>query len=82
MGFQTHREFYSPRYDVNDAKQIKPDYLATIYWNPYIKTDSLGQATVDFFANDNQSTMTGLLEGLSYQGTPATGRFNFHVDKQ
>ncbi|MCU0356289.1 MAG: TonB-dependent receptor plug domain-containing protein [Cyclobacteriaceae bacterium] len=82
MGFQTHREFYSPRYDVNDAKHIKPDYRATIYWNPYIKTDSLGQATVDFFANDNQSTMTGLLEGLSYQGTPATGRFNFHVDKQ
>jgi hypothetical protein len=81
IGFQTHREFYSPRYDVPQPQHIKPDYRATLYWNPYIKTDSLGTATLDFFTNDNESSMTGIIEGLSFQGIPAYGRFTFQVMK-
>ncbi|MBX2958223.1 MAG: TonB-dependent receptor plug domain-containing protein [Cyclobacteriaceae bacterium] len=82
IGFQAHREFYSPRYDVKQPRHIKPDYRATIYWNPNIVTDSLGNTTLDFFTNDNESIMMGVLEGLSFRGQPATARFSYQVEKR
>lgn len=49
MGYTYARNFYSPQY----AKAtIKPDRRKTLYWNPLLKTDIYGKASVSFHNAD------------------------------
>ena len=49
-GFSYPREFYSLQYG-QGIMPDKTDYRRTIYWNPDVKTDADGKATVSFFNN-------------------------------
>lgn len=49
-GYARVKEFYAPDY----SKGVLPgetDYRRTLYWNPNVKTDSLGKAEVHFYNN-------------------------------
>ena len=53
LGYQTPAEFYSPTYDTEEKYRANtPDYRTTLYWNPVVKLDDLGQATVEFYTTD------------------------------
>jgi len=63
------KEFYKPRYPVNDTTKHLPDTRSTIDWEPNIVTDKNGQATISFFAADKTATYTVILQGVDVNGS-------------
>ena len=67
-GFASPAEFYSPDY----SKQIPPeptDYRRTLYWNPNLKLDGKGEATVTFYNNSRTTHLSIEAEGQASDGT-------------
>ncbi len=46
-----------------------PDHRTTLYWNPKVKTDANGKASVKFYATDISKRYLVILEGVSDDGT-------------
>ncbi|AKQ47118.1 hypothetical protein TH63_18085 [Rufibacter radiotolerans] len=65
--YQTTREFYMPRYD-KPSEVYTPDWRTTIFWNPTVKTDAQGKATLTFFAADAKTTYRAVVEGFTAKG--------------
>jgi outer membrane receptor protein involved in Fe transport len=66
--FYQAREFYAPAY-ANGKNAAVPDFRgATLYWNPTVRTDVAGQATVLFYTSEEAGTFRLTLEGLSASG--------------
>lgn len=80
-GFQIEREFYAPKYDVQKPEHIKPDKRVTLFWRPYIQTDSSGRASISFYNHDVETTVTGTLEGISTTGSSGSVNFEFKIIK-
>jgi TonB-dependent SusC/RagA subfamily outer membrane receptor len=69
VGYQKVREFYAPNYDtLSQEARLKPDFRTTIYWQPRIKTNAEGKATVSFFAADLPTRYRFVVETMSAQG--------------
>lgn len=81
VGYQTERDFYSPKYDVQKPEHVKPDRRITLYWAPLVQTDSTGRTSIIFYNHDLETTVTGLVEGLSTTGKPATSTFKYAIRK-
>ncbi|NNU34369.1 hypothetical protein HK413_09865 [Mucilaginibacter sp. S1162] len=47
---------------------IKPDYRATLYWEPNITTDQNGKAKVSFYTSDIASKYTVTVAGVDVTG--------------
>jgi hypothetical protein len=43
----------------------KPDFRSTLYWNPEVRTNKNGKATVSFFATDDIGNVKILVRGLA-----------------
>ena len=73
-GFSIPDEFYSPDY----SKQPLPkeDYRRTLYWNPNVRLDSNGQATISLYNNSSSSILQISAEGWAPDGTPQCGNVN------
>ncbi|MGK7391045.1 MAG: MG2 domain-containing protein [Candidatus Cyclobacteriaceae bacterium M2_1C_046] len=78
-GYQLTREFYAPKYDVKKPEHAKPDIRATLFWAPYIQTDSTGRASVTFYNHDLETSVTGIVEGLSVTGIPGSANFSYEI---
>lgn len=48
-GYSEPEEFYSP--DYSNIAPFETDFRRTLYWNPEVKPDSTGKATVRFYNN-------------------------------
>ncbi|WP_343673334.1 TonB-dependent receptor plug domain-containing protein [Chitinophaga sp.] len=59
--------FYTPKYVTPDT-DVKNDFRETIYWNPTIQTDRNGQASVEFYNSDANTTFRAITEGIGYNG--------------
>jgi hypothetical protein len=81
-GFQFEREFYAPKYDVQEQEHVKPDKRVTLFWEPYIQTDSSGRASVSFYNHDFETTVRGTLEGLSTTGSSGSVNFEYKIIKR
>ena len=69
LGYQTPAEFYTPTYDTEEKYRANtPDYRTTLYWNPVVKLDDLGQATVEFYTSDAPADYDISIEGVSRSG--------------
>ncbi len=69
MGYQRPAEFYSPRYETQDQREIgPPDMRTTIYWNPNVIITDEGMASFDFYTADAPSEYTILVEGITSDG--------------
>jgi hypothetical protein len=69
LGYQKPVEFYVPKYEINSVRNSKKrDMRSTIYWNPKIKLDSTGKATINFYTADPIATYTYILEGVTSKG--------------
>jgi hypothetical protein len=69
-GFSALKEFYSPNYKNNPPIPGETDYRRTLYWNPNVKTDKQGKASVQFYNNNSCKQMSIEAEGLTAEGVP------------
>ncbi|MBE0668161.1 MAG: hypothetical protein IH593_10905, partial [Bacteroidales bacterium] len=67
--FQQLPGFTSPDYSTPEKRLSRiPDFRNTLYWNPNIKTDVEGKASVEFYTSDIKGTFTLLVEGFTREG--------------
>jgi hypothetical protein len=66
--FAWPREFYSPRYAVKTVGPKIPDLRSTIYWEPNIDMETIGQGLVTFYAADRPGVYTIILQGSDMKG--------------
>ena len=81
-GYQTEREFYSPKYPVTDPNLVKPDRRVTLFWAPHIQTDSSGRASVAFYNHEMETTVVGEIEGIGASGNSGVARVRYRVGKE
>ena len=66
LGWQKPARFYSPKYDTPESKKFKAkDNRITLYWNPAVKLDENGEATISFYTSDSDSQYRIEVEGRS-----------------
>ena len=69
LGYQTPAEFYAPAYATEKARRsMVPDYRTTLYWNPTVKFDETGRATVEFYTSDAPADYDISIEGVTQNG--------------
>ncbi len=67
--FSSPKEFYSPKYTVNNRSiAVGTDLRSTIHWEPNIITGKDGKATVSFYSADMPADYTLILEGTDMNG--------------
>lgn len=67
-GYAPPVQFYSPDYSMQLPD--KPDHRRTLYWNPDIKTDKNGNASIQFYNNATCKKMIISAEGITKDGQP------------
>jgi len=68
MGYNIAREFYAPKYEVSIPDHLRPDFRSTLHWEPNIRTNASGKATITYWNTDAKATMKIVAEGVSTQG--------------
>ncbi len=79
VGYTIAREFYAPQYDVSKPEHDLPDFRSTIHWQPYVKTDKQGKATVTFWNTDAKTKVKVQIEGFSNKGRMGVGKLEYDV---
>ena len=69
LGFIREKEFYSPVYSEDDTTNII-DHRVTLYWDPKIKPDSTGHASVSFYNSDIATSLRFELSGMTTDNIP------------
>jgi hypothetical protein len=68
-GYAKKVEFYQPKYEVDAIRNNPtPDWRSTIYWQPTINTNEVGEAECSFWTADRNSPYHFILEGIGEQG--------------
>jgi hypothetical protein len=80
IGYTPVREFYAPKYDVPKPEHEFKDFRSTLHWQPYIKTDSNGKATVSFWNSDAKTNINVTVEGISQIGRMGIASCSFKVN--
>jgi hypothetical protein len=78
-GFEIPRVFYSPKYDEQKQETFVPDFRSTIFWKPDIRIEKGTATKVDFYNADEAGTIKIIVEGVTAEGTPVTGRLSYSV---
>jgi hypothetical protein len=67
-GYSVFKEFYNPTYD-KPAENVELDNRATLYWNPYLLTNSKSaRIRIEFYNNDISKKLQVVLEGTNANG--------------
>lgn len=66
-GFTEPKEFYQPNYKDKPLPDTK-DYRRTLYWNPNVKCDKNGEATIKFYNNAKTTKVKLSVAGLCKNG--------------
>lgn len=61
------KRFYVPQY-LSPETRKRDDFRENIYWNPVVQTDNNGDATVEFYNSDANTTFRAIAEGIGYNG--------------
>ena len=77
-GYEKVRQFYSPKYDVLKSNQ-NADLRTTIYWNPTVTTDKLGNAILGYFNSDGRGTYKAVVEGIDKDGNIGRTIYRYSV---
>jgi len=78
-GYYGTREFYQP--DELDMQSPMPDARNVLLWKPDIVTDEKGEAEVEFFCSDINTSFVGVIEGTDGLGNLGTSQCEFRVLK-
>jgi hypothetical protein len=77
---QMPREFYSPSYDDENARQSRlPDYRNVLYWSPQIVTGTEGKSRFIFFTSDVPGKFVVCIQGITRDGVPGSTVTFFEV---
>lgn len=81
VGYAPKRQFYAPRFDAaTPDERVRPDFRATLFWAPTLRTDATGKATTSFFASDAKTTLRFVVEGATKTGQPGYGEGSMKVE--
>ncbi|MCE7068640.1 TonB-dependent receptor plug domain-containing protein [Dyadobacter sp. CY326] len=78
-GFNAPKEFYAPTYEVTRPQGTNPDYRATVFWAPMLRTDKQGKAKLEYYNSDATTTIDIRADVLSLSGTPGFGKAGYAV---
>jgi hypothetical protein len=68
-GFTPTKEFFSPNYAMNNENDIKTDERTTLYWNPFLITNSENNAiNFSFYNSDKAKKLKVVIEGFLEDG--------------
>lgn len=76
-GYYNARTFYSPNY-ANPSTQSK-DLRTTIFWNPAIKTNENGEATITYYNSDNKTNVRISADGITGKGVAVNAKTVYKV---
>lgn len=69
LGYSDSVEFYHPTYDTPEKKNAqRSDLRSTIYWNPSLKLDADGKATIEYYTPDSTAPEEIIIEGVDKNG--------------
>jgi hypothetical protein len=68
--YNSSRRFYSPKYEVKSEMDIKYDQRLVLLWKPLIELDENGEATIEFWNSDEETSILLDLQGLMSDGKP------------
>ncbi|MBP5390680.1 MAG: hypothetical protein J6Y40_01190, partial [Bacteroidales bacterium] len=74
-GYAIPEDFYHPDYSKHKLPEGQKDYRRTLYWNPNLQLDKNGEATVTFYNNSRQTTLSIEAEGQAQDGTLLWGEW-------
>jgi hypothetical protein len=64
-GYTWTREFYHPKYGPENISSPEPDNRITLFWDPYVVTDTNGNAVIYFYNSDSAKKFTIVAEGMA-----------------
>jgi len=79
MGYNVAREFYAPKYEVAIPDHVRPDFRSTLHWQPNVRTDTHGKATITYWNTDAKATIRIIAEGVSAQGLVGVAKVEYGV---
>ena len=69
LGYSSPAEFYNPAYDTpGEQSGGTPDLRTTVYWNPSLRIDASGHASLEFYATDSTRDYVVEIEGITTEG--------------
>ncbi|MGN0234051.1 MAG: hypothetical protein ACI4B5_06500 [Bacteroidaceae bacterium] len=71
-GYNVCEEFYHPHYEQRPLPS-HADYRRTLYWNPNLKLDANGEATITLWGNSRECQPVVSVEGITSRGEILTG---------
>ena len=78
-GYDAPRIFYSPKHSSTLQTGYEPDLRSTLYWLPDIKVATNNDYLVKYFNADISSTYVIIVEGITSEGIPVTGKTEYVV---
>lgn len=69
LGYSDSVEFYHPVYDTPEKKNAqRSDLRSTIYWNPSLRLNAEGKATIEYYTPDSTAPEDIIIEGIDRNG--------------
>ena len=69
LGYSESVEFYHPTYDTPEKKnEQRSDFRSTVYWNPELRLDAEGKATIEYYTPDSTAPEDIIIEGVDKNG--------------
>jgi hypothetical protein len=82
-GPQLYKEFYHPKYNQKEREDKSIlDLRKTIYWNPNIKVDGNGEASVVFYNAKRITKIKCVLQGMTDEGILVYGEAFYKVTRE
>lgn len=79
-GYDIPRIFYSPNHENKKEQTFLPDYRSTIFWEPDIIIEKNSKPTLHYFNADNPAKISIVVEGITQEGIPLSGKANYVVE--
>ncbi len=79
LGYYTPKEFYSPKYEVENRDEMFEDDRTTLLWEPYLDTGPDGKSSIEFYTSDLEGDYSIIVEGMDKSGTAGTGSSSFRI---
>lgn len=79
--YEPYNTFNSPDYSAFDRQLSRdPDFRNTLYWNPLVKTDNTGKASIEFWTCDIKSNYVISVQGVASNGNIVSYKSEIRVE--
>lgn len=79
--FSENQTFYEPQYSSQEVVETRTDFRKTIYWNPRVKTNKEGKASLKYYNSDAVTTFRAIVEGGSFTGLVGRTEHTYSVER-